>query len=185
MFFILFGYKRFFDKRYFDNCGEELIKRFIKEYPEYKDYLEHYYIVANMQEINNKFFKILQKLRKKGHILLLASNVGRETLLKSLDQTFNKDLAEAMEVFNGYIIAYEDETTNTIISKPQKEFFLHVIRSLQKYYHEELAENMENTIFIDDNPFNIKIANNFNIKSILYENPQKLIQDLKKIEIYT
>ena len=90
-----------------------------------------------------------------------------------------------MEVFNGYIIAYEDETTNTIISKPQKEFFLHVIRSLQKYYHEELAENMENTIFIDDNPFNIKIANNFNIKSILYENPQKLIQDLKKIEIYT
>lgn len=117
-----------------------------------------YEILTPMEES----FKILGELKEKGYKILFLSNfhmIAAEKVVARYE--FNKH-------FHGGVFSYVEN-----LLKPEKEIYL---RLLEKY---DLVP--EETIFIDDTKVNVEAANSLGINGLVFENADKLREDLNKL----
>ncbi len=137
----------------------------IKLFPKYRKLIEMYY--GRWEEMLKgeipETVKILKKL-KKNYDLIALTNWSAETFPIAIKRF------DFLKLFNGIVVS-------GIIKmlKPNKEIYLY---TLNKY-----DLNPEDTLFIDDRLSNVEGAINCGIKSILYESPTKLTQELKRYGI--
>ena len=107
--------------------------------------------------------KIVEKLKEKYKLILLSDHIKEwvEYILNT-----NKEL----EIFKHKYFSYE----YGMLKEDEGTF---------KYILEKERILSSETIFIDDNKDNIKMANNEGIQGIVFENAKELEYELKKIQI--
>ncbi len=164
------------------NLSEELRNFFTNEFPlcrlgvlDTKEALSEYLIHSgylkgsdefieewrNFGIIDEDFFPIIEALKKKGIICILATNNEQYRMNHfirkyKLEECFNK-------IFLSYQIGY---------LKPQREFFNKML--------EDLKIPKENILFCDDKPHFIDAAKEFGFKTHLYTDKERFRELLKQ-----
>lgn len=107
--------------------------------------------------------KVVEKLKEKYNLVLLSDHIKEwvEYILNT-----NKDL----EVFKHKYFSYE----YGMLKEDERTF---------KYILEKEKMLASETIFIDDNKDNVKMANREGIQGIIFENAKQLENELKKMQI--
>lgn len=108
--------------------------------------------------------KIIEGLRQKGYKLGLLSNHVKEWV------EYCEEKLSYTSLFD--VVSYSFEA---LVCKPDKEAFKIILHKLQS--------KPKQTLFIDDQPKNIKTAEELGIKSILFESAPQLKNDLYKFGI--
>ncbi|WP_066895131.1 HAD family hydrolase [Clostridium nigeriense] len=108
--------------------------------------------------------KVLEDLKSKGYNIYYLSNF-HELAFKEVS-TKNS----FFELFDGGVVSYEEK-----IIKPEEEIY----RLILKRYNLEPSE----TIFIDDTKANVEGASKLGITTVFLENPNKLREELRKLNL--
>lgn len=114
----------------------------------------------NKSQINKEVVELIKKL-KGNYKIILFSNHEKELLRKLLQRHSITDLFDQM------IISSEHK-----MAKPDPRFY-ELLTKISKIEKNEM-------VFIDDNSENIEAAKKFGLKTIKFENVQKIKEDLQK-----
>lgn len=109
---------------------------------------------------------LIRQLKSKGYRVLGLSNWARETFSRV------KDGFEFEKLLDGYIISGDVK-----MLKPDAEIYYELLRRFNLKASE--------CIFIDDNPANIASAEAIGIRTIKFESPEKLIDELRALGLYS
>ncbi len=108
---------------------------------------------------------ILSGLKKNGYTLGVLSN----TVSDRFDYLKTQIVLD--EYFSAMVLSFKDH-----VLKPQKQAFLLILKKL------EVVDPKE-ALYIDDKEIHAKVARSLGMKAIVYQNPEKLKQDLQKLNI--
>lgn len=119
--------------------------------------------IFNKIIINPQMLKLLKKLRKKYQLGLLTNHINEWI-------SFVIDYYQLTDYFDEIVISSKEK-----IIKPNPKIF--------KIMLNRLGVQPEESIFIDDRKINLYGANKIGIKDLLFTTEEKLVADLKKLEI--
>lgn len=142
---------------------EEAEEIFVKRLPKYEKEIRH--LMKNWQKYLTPIqdsVKIYYALKKMGLKIYLLSNF----IQKPFEMVYNK--YDFLKIADGMVISSHVKAV-----KPEKEIY----ELLLKKYNLDPKES----VFIDDNSKNLRTAEEFGIKTILFLNPQDLQE---KLEFY-
>lgn len=122
---------------------------------------------ANQQRLNTEVITIVQQLKKQQYHTYLFSNIGEKTFGQ-----FVSKYPIIGELFEKYTVCSNNDYW---VQKPSKQAFLKCIKNF--------AIVPEDTIFIDNNSKNIKVARSLGFQTILFKNATQLHKDLIKLNI--
>lgn len=140
----------------------------------WKDVLNKYKI----REDTSSIIEEMMKLRKPVlGILNIAKNLRKRYKIVYLTN-YNKDYWDVIKrnfnlkpYFDFGIVSYQIKSR-----KPSKYGFLAMMKHFKVKQHE--------TVFIDDSEKNVKKAAELGIKAINFKNKQKLVKDLKRLDLF-
>ena len=140
---------------------KEIIKKRIPEYSKEIDELENgnWLSTLTIRKDEELFFK---EVKTKGFNVYILSDLSKECY------DYDITLSDIFKIADGAVYSYEVGS-----NKPNKNNFITI---LNKY-----NLNPEETIFIDDNPNNIKTANEFGIHGIVFKNLEQCKEEMEKI----
>ncbi|WP_459836422.1 HAD family hydrolase [Clostridium carnis] len=141
---------------------EVLINRSRENKDNIKIAFENWYDILTPIE---KTVEILKKLKEEGYNLYYLSNFH----LLAFEHVINK--YEFFSIFYGGIVSYREN-----LIKPEKEMYEKILEN----YNIKANES----IFIDDVKENIDGAKDIGFNTILFTSPDKLIEELKKYNIF-
>ncbi len=104
--------------------------------------------------------ELVEKLKGKYKLGVLSNTSSRQA----------GELGDLHDAFNAVVLSEE-----TGISKPKKEAYERVLS--------DLGVSPEEAVFIDDSLENVKGAERLGMRGILYENPEKLKESLRKMGV--
>ncbi len=104
--------------------------------------------------------ELVEKLRGKYRLGILSNTSSRQA----------RKLGDLYDAFDAVVLSEEVGT-----SKPKKEAYERVLS--------DLGVSPEEAIFIDDSLENVKGAERLGMKSVLYEDPKKLKESLRKMGV--
>jgi 2-haloacid dehalogenase len=152
------------------DCGKSwdiALNEKINEFPEYEQYIKLYRNEWELMlhgEISGTV-DIFKKLKSSGKYHLYSiTNWSTETF------SITWEKFDFLKWFEGISVS-----GNLKMIKPHKEIYLY---TLEKY-----RINPGNSVFIDDNPANIKTANDLGINGILYKSPWQLEKALSDLNV--
>lgn len=146
---------------------KEATENLVARHPEWKEHIETYYDrwTEMLGGPIHDTVAILKELKERGHYKLYAlTNWSGELFPKALE------MYEFLHWFDGRVVSGDEK-----MRKPFPEFY-NVL--LDRY---DLKP--EDVIFIDDNLRNIKAAEALGIRSIPFQSPAQLHDDLKKLGV--
>lgn len=131
-----------------------------------KDKLEKLFIYAyrKIYKKNKKLFSLVKKLKKKGYKVAILSDqwhLSKEALVQKKD----------FEIFEKQVISCD-----VGIRKPNPEIYKMIL--------DKLNLNAEETIFIDNQTWNLIPAHKMGIKTILFTSNKKLKEQLSRFGVY-
>lgn len=137
------------------------IKERIPEYSKQIDEIEsgNWKSMLTVRKDEEQFFL---QTKNKGFKVYILSDLSKEWY------DYDITLTEIFKIADGAVYSYEVGS-----NKPNKNNFITI---LNKY-----NLNPEETIFIDDNPNNIKTANEFGIHGIVFKNLEQCKEEMEKI----
>jgi putative hydrolase of the HAD superfamily len=106
--------------------------------------------------------EIMHSLKNKGHSLFCLSNMHADPI-NYLEKTYT-----FLNIFNGVVVSCRIN-----LVKPDPEIFKHIL----KVYNLEPAQ----TVFIDDSPANIEAAGDLGIKTILFKDAGRCLNELESM----
>lgn len=144
-------------------ANEELLAK----HPEWKEYIEAYY--GRWEEMLggpiHETVEIFKQLKDSGKYKLYAlTNWSAETFPVALE------LYEFLHWFDGRVVSGEEK-----MRKPFPEFYQLIL--------DRFHLTPEHTLFIDDNLRNIKAAGEIGLRTIVFESPQQLKEELHRLGI--
>lgn len=144
-------------------ANEELLAK----HPEWKEYIEAYY--GRWEEMLggpiHETVEIFKQLKESGKYKLYAlTNWSAETFPVALE------LYEFLHWFDGRVVSGEEK-----MRKPFPEFYQLIL--------DRFHLTPEHTLFIDDNLRNIKAAEEIGLRTIVFESPQQLKEELHRLGI--
>ena len=146
------------------------LKYYFRRFPQasiiYDDYIE----IANTQKINPFIIMFIEKAQKKNCTLILASNIGVDTLWHAHQQ---KEIASLLSFFKIHLYAAPENAGCDYISKPDKRFF-----NSMKNEIKNITENTPVILFVDDKIENCTAAKEYNIPSVCFKNNDKTYNQL-------
>ena len=152
------------------DCGkdwDETIAEKVKDFPEYEQYIRLYKDKWELMlngEISGTV-EILAKLKASGKYRLYSiTNWSAQTFEITFERYPFLKWFEGISV-SGYLK----------MIKPDKEIYLYTLRNY--------GIVPENSVFIDDNPANVKTANALGINGILFTGPEQLAKSLSGFDI--
>lgn len=129
------------------------VKELIKEYPDFEEFKEHFFVISNLIEPIWPMVDVAKKLKKQGYKLFILSNIGGDTFNKLGDK-----FPDILNIFDG---AYYPSEQNCYSHKPQTKFYEEF-----KNYLNSLCINNKQIIFIDDLKQNLEAAIKMDIAGI-------------------
>lgn len=146
---------------------EEATQELVRKHPEWKEYIEAYY--GRWTEMLggpiHETVEILRQLKQKGKYKIFAlTNWSAELFPIALERY------DFLHWFDGRVVSGEEKTR-----KPFPEFYDLILKRFQ------LAPN--ETLFIDDNMRNARAAEQFGIKTIIFNSPTQLRDELIQLQI--
>jgi epoxide hydrolase-like predicted phosphatase len=139
-----------------------IISKNLKITPEH---LEHLWIRAYKKYFkrNNRLFQVAEDLKKQGYKIMILSDqhhISKEALVPKEDY----------RLFDNVFVS-----SDLGMRKPNPKFYKFALKKTHLKPHE--------TIFIDNQIWNIKPAKKLGIKTILFKNNRQVIKDLKKLGV--
>jgi len=125
--------------------------------------------IANQQKPIQKVVDMLEHLKNKGYTLHLFSNIGSITF-----EEIWKKFPSIFQLFDSFILPSQ---SNNYLRKPNPIAFA-------TYLRENNKENKQ-VVLIDDKRKNVRQAKNHGIKSIWFQSPEHLQQQLLTMGIKT
>lgn len=144
-----------------DEAINKIIERNIKYSDDIKLVFEDWYDILKPIEDT---IKILEDLKDKGYKVFYLSNF-HDLAFKEV-----KRKNSFFELFDGGVVSYEEK-----FIKPEEEIY--------KLILERYKLIPEESIFIDDTKVNLEGAEKLSIKTLLFQTPEDLRSDLKKLNI--
>lgn len=143
--------------------SDEFMKKLIESLDKNQNYKDFLYLFTRLPELNQELLDFILKLKKNYKVFLLSNTADplNEEYKKKVD--FNK-------YFDKLFLSHELK-----LSKTQDEIWK-ILLSKVKYQPEEM-------IFIDNKEHYLEIARKFNVKTILFENTDKLKKKLIGLSI--
>ena len=146
---------------------EEATQELVRKHPEWKEYIEAYY--GRWTEMLggpiHETVDILRQLKEKGKYKIFAlTNWSAELFPIALERY------DFLHWFDARVVSGEEKTR-----KPFPEFYELIL----KRFH----LTAEETLFIDDNVRNAKAAEQFGIKTIIFNSPAQLRHELIEMAI--
>jgi len=146
---------------------EEATQELVRKHPEWKEYIEAYY--GRWTEMLggpiHETVDILRELKEKGRYKIFAlTNWSAELFPIALERY------DFLHWFDARVVSGEEKTR-----KPFPEFYELIL----KRFH----LTAEETLFIDDNVRNAKAAEQFGIKTIIFNSPAQLRDELIEMAI--
>ena len=129
----------------------------------WKNYQKMLKEIFKNEKVNTSLLNWIEKRRKNYKIYLLTNNTA--ALHRLLREKFKIE-SIFDSVFNSAEIG---------LAKPDLEFF--------KYLLKKIGTSSEECLFVDDNPKNIKSAENIGFRAILFENNKKFLERAKELGI--
>jgi putative hydrolase of the HAD superfamily len=128
----------------------------------------------NITELTSKEFNKWRGLIVNRNIIEFANELKVNGLQVAVLTNIIKPVYNIIQLA-GYYDLFDDVIASCEVGlvKPQKEIYT---LALQR-----LGTTAQQSIFIDDNQFNVKTANEMGFKTILAHNPNQIIYDLKKL----
>ena len=146
---------------------EEATQELVRKHPEWKEYIEAYY--GRWTEMLggpiHETVDILRELKEKGEYKIFAlTNWSAELFPIALERY------DFLHWFDGRVVSGEEKTR-----KPFPEFYELILNRFHL--------TAEETLFIDDNVRNAKAAEQFGIKTIIFNSPAQLRHELIEMAI--
>jgi 2-haloacid dehalogenase len=146
---------------------EEATQELVRKHPEWKEYIEAYY--GRWTEMLggpiHETVDILRELKEKGEYKIFAlTNWSAELFPIALERY------DFLHWFDARVVSGEEKTR-----KPFPEFYELIL----KRFH----LTAEETLFIDDNVRNAKAAEQFGIKTIIFNSPAQLRDELIEMAV--
>jgi 2-haloacid dehalogenase len=146
---------------------KEAIEELVAKHPEWKKYIEAYY--GRWEEMLggpiDGTVEILRQLKQTGNYKLYAlTNWSAELFPIALERY------DFLHWFDGRVVSGEEK-----MRKPFPEFYQLIL--------ERFLLNIEETLFIDDNVRNAKAAEAMGLKTIIFESPTQLKEELINLGI--
>ncbi|CAN5138355.1 hypothetical protein BH09DEP1_BH09DEP1_3580 [soil metagenome] len=151
-----------------------LLKRYGKD-----DLIDLVIQIINTQKVSPDVEKIIVELKQNGHILRIASNIGKQVYEK-LKQQFEKNGTNVFAHFTLDKNGMEGKTIDFAVSsvqKPDLEYF-------KQYLETYNAVGKKLFIFIDDKLDNVKAANTLGFIGIHFLNASQLKEDLISLRVF-
>lgn len=123
--------------------------------------------LAASQNSITSMVRLAQELKKAGYQIFALSNWDKESF-----EIARKNHQEIFDLFDGILVSGQEH-----IGKPAAEFYQRLLKNHNL--------TISDCIFIDDEPFNIKAAQELGIKSILCDKPATVMQELIEIGVLT
>lgn len=143
--------------------GIDILKNIFKELKVNENPKNYGYIFTYLSKLNKKIFDLAKKLNKNYKTALLSDNFSQMT------KTIRKKI-KLNNYFDFVIFSNEVNLTKT------KD-------KIYKLAFKKLKVKPEEIVLIDDNIKNIRIANKFGVKGILFKNITNLKNDLRKSNV--
>ena len=142
----------------------DLIEPLCMRIPEYEEILKEILSekYANIQEIRKREEEFYLSLKKQNYNMYIFSNAPKFAI------DFLKQKTPIFKYSNGEMYSYEEN-----ILKPDKKIYL----SLLKKYNLKPEES----VFIDDNPNNIRVARELGIHGIIFKDLEQCKKELNEI----
>ena len=146
---------------------EEATQELVRKHPEWKEYIEAYY--GRWTEMLggpiHETVDILRELKEKGRYKIFAlTNWSAELFPIALERY------DFLHWFDARVVSGEEKTR-----KPFPEFYELILNRFHL--------TAEETLFIDDNVRNAKAAEQFGIKTIIFNSPAQLRDELIRMAI--
>lgn len=147
--------KNFNEKSFFQENFSQLIT-----WTDYQKILER---IFEAEKTNKSILNWTQIKKKKYKIFLLTNNTAALNCL----------LKEKFKI--NYLFDFVFNSAEIGLAKPDPKFF--------RYLLEKIGASPEECLFVDDNPENIKSAENIGFLAILFENNKKFLARMKELRI--
>ncbi len=185
--------KYLFDDHYFDSIGKrdfflgnictdawneeqdagrsiyKATSELIKKFPDWEAPIRDYYgrWTEMLKGPIQGTVEILRQLKESGRYKLYALTNWNAGLFEIALVRY-----DFLDWFDGLIVSGEEK-----IRKPSREFY--------SILNDRYEVDFEEALFIDDNTRNIKAARDMGFQCILYENPEQLNKELRRLNILT
>jgi len=119
--------------------------------------------IFESEKVNKSLLDWIKKRRRNYKIHLLTNNTA----------ALNRLLKEKFKIQNLFDSVFNSAEIG--LAKPNSKFF--------KYLLKKISASPKECLFVDDNPENIKSAENIGFLAILFENNKKFLAKMKELEI--